>query len=143
MIILEPSDNLNERVPLNKGAEIDITATTPLPPTSPPPYAPTLPPNPIPSYRATHNTYNVSVPRRRSPLRRLLGAFAVACLVLLLWGIFIDSFSKVINRPGHKNADKLVQTQDTLHIGSHHPQEDINNSSRVLPIQYPPKMTGS
>jgi hypothetical protein len=90
MIILEPSD---ERSPLKSEGEIDITtpaATAPLPP-----HAPTLSPNPIvPSYQAIPHSHYDTLPRRQSPIRRLLVAFAIACLVLFLCGAFIHSFYK-------------------------------------------------
>jgi hypothetical protein len=66
---------------------------TQTPATAPPPYAPTAPPNHIPSYQAIPQTPHVILPRP-SPMRRFLLAFAVAILVLLLWGAFLDSFDK-------------------------------------------------
>ena len=96
MIILESSDDQHERSPLKKAVEIDIPTPSAAPATTPPPYAPTaIPhPNPLPPYQTIIPHQRV----RRSPqgsswsaLRRLLLAFAVACLILLLWGIFIKS----------------------------------------------------
>lgn len=99
MIILEPSDNQNERSPLTKGVE--TTTPSAALATAPPPYAPTVPPNPIPSYQTVpqHSlAHHVIISRRRSPFRRLLVAFAIACLVLLLWGTFLDSLNEVFKR---------------------------------------------
>lgn len=97
MIIFE---NQDERSPLKTEGEIDIlTPSAPLLATAPPPpYVSTLPSNPIiPSYQAvTHPHHNhVTVPgvtRRNIPIRPLLVTFAIACLVLLLWGSFMYGF---------------------------------------------------
>ena len=94
MIILESSDDQHERSPLKKAVEIDIPTPSAAPATTPPPYAPTaIPhPNPLPPYQTIIPHHHVGrSPHRRSALRRLLRAFAVACLILLLWGIFIKS----------------------------------------------------
>ena len=93
MIILE---NQDERSPLKTEGEIDITSPSAgllLATAPPPPYVPTLPPNPlVPSYQAVSHPHHVA--RRQSPIRRLLVAFAVACLVLLLCSAIIYGFYK-------------------------------------------------
>jgi hypothetical protein len=89
MIILE---NQDERSPLKTEGEIDITALT----APPPPYVPTLSPNLIvPPYQAILHPHHVTIPRRHSPIRRLLVSFAIAaCLVLLLCGTIMYGFYK-------------------------------------------------
>jgi len=134
MIILDPSDNQNPPSPLKKDDEINIIPSAAPTMAPPPAYVPTQPPNPIihnpiPSYQAIpHSHHHVTLHRRRSPLRRLFVAFAIAALILLLWGVFIDSLNKVARHfPGRRGYESKLT-----------PQKEIDDPSRVLPIQYPP-----
>jgi len=156
MIILESSNDQHERSPLKKAIEIDVPIPSAAPATmAPPPYAPTaIPhPNPLPPYQTIIPHHHVRrSPHRRSALRRLLRAFAVACLILLLWGIFIKSIA-VRSHPSKRRRPDYGYTLDTFRIGSHHlhrvcedcpSQQGIDGLTRVLPIQYPPpQITGS
>jgi hypothetical protein len=96
MIILEPSD---ERFPLTKSeGEIDASATPSAAATALLPfYASTLPPNPsVPSYQAIPHSHHDTLLRRQSPLRRLFVAYAIACLILLFCGAFINGFYSIV-----------------------------------------------
>lgn len=94
MIILE---NQDERSPLKTEGGTDITTPSAA---SPPPYVPTLPSNVIvPSYQAVPHSHHVTAPRRQLPIRRLLVTFAIACLVLLLFGVIMYGFYKSVITP--------------------------------------------
>jgi len=98
MIILEPSD---ERFPLKSEGEIDASPTPSAAATTTLPlYTSTLPSNPsLPSYQAIPHSHHVTLLRRQSPVRRLLVAFAIACLILLLCGAFINGFNRIEYSP--------------------------------------------
>ena len=92
MIILE---NQDERSPLKTEGDIDITTPSAALrlATATPPYVPTLPPNPVvPSYQAVPHSHHVILPRQQLTIRRLLVAFAIASLILLLCGAFMYGF---------------------------------------------------
>ena len=94
MIILE---NQDERSPLKTEGDIDIaTPSADLRlATATPPYVPTLPPNlVVPSYQAVPHSHHVTVRRQQLTIRRLLVAFAIACLILLLCGASMYGFYK-------------------------------------------------
>ena len=95
MIILEPSESQDECSSLKQGSEIDTSAA---PATAPPPYVLNALPNPIPSYQAIPQSHpspsRTTLRRRRSRIRRLLAAFVIISLLLLLWGAFMRSFHK-------------------------------------------------
>lgn len=100
-ILDEPSGNQDERSPLKKGVEFNSTATSAALATDPPPYSsiPTPSPNPVSSSQAIPQTNpqprHVILHRRPiSPIRRFLGAFLVAWLVLMLWSALVHSFHK-------------------------------------------------
>jgi len=134
----EPSDNQDEPSPLKK----DIATSSTVPATAPPPYTsiPTTSPNPIPSSQAIPQTdpqpHHVILPRRGSPIRRFLAAFAVAWLVLLLWSILVDSFHKARHLPPLGRRPSYEYEIDSSRRWQL--QKGIDDTGRVLPIQYPP-----
>ena len=159
MIILDPSDNQNQpSSPLKKDDEISTAAPAII---APPAYVTTQPPNPttIPSYQAIphshHHHHHHPTLHRRSPLRRLLVAFAIAGLILLLWGVFVDSLDKVLRRHFPSKSRHSYESYKLVRFCNFQcfhnswnwfdflvcpqtPQKEIDNSSRILSIQYPP-----
>ena len=143
MTIVEPSDNQDERSPLKKDVEINASTSSAALATAPPPYTPIpIPsPNDIPSSQDIQSSQDVPrtnpqsnhvivgfLPHPQSPIRRILGAFVVAWLILLLWSALLHSFMMVGNMPpkGHTTSHQWQ------------PQKGIDDSGRILPIQYPP-----
>jgi len=146
-ILDESSGNQDERSPLKK----DATTSSADLATAPPPYSslPTTPsPNPIPSSRRAIPQTTQAIPRsipqtvpqshhvvlhhRPSPIRRFFTAFLVAWLVIFLWSVLLHSFNK---DSGHSRHGYEYEVDSSRRW---HPQNGIDNTGRVLPIQYPP-----
>ena len=124
MIVIDPSetngDLPSERSPLKTG---EISPTTPLAGgrAPPPPYASSVEPTvpaPVQSYQSVqsapvHQRHYVRQPPSEGPFKRFLKAFLVAVLVLLLWGMFLDSVDLAIGasarRHGHSQVLRIVR----------------------------------
>jgi len=159
------SETPNETSPLKTG---EMSPTTPPANRSaaPPPYSPAAAPAPAPvlSYfsvpvTAPHQYYVQQPEHHPRPFKRFLKAFFVAVIILMLWGAFVDSIDMVAGKPGHRPGHRHGYSQGmgvrwTIHDWYADGERTKNPpsppvpppyldqgapTSRVLPIQYPPK----
>ncbi|KAF8959959.1 hypothetical protein BDZ97DRAFT_1367269 [Flammula alnicola] len=121
MVIIDPSEEPNspdERSPLKTGQLNPTTQAAAGAP--PPPYdaAASREPHQYQSVTVVQHSYvpePVAHPRTEGPLKRFIRAFAVALIVLFLWGMFLDSLDMLTgNKGGKRRGGRTYEERITL-----------------------------